>query len=107
VAQFRVRVVWNCDATVRTWGGAVFGPPTVRDLAYNDRSEPKFEQIFECFKGKYIFSNCEGHKKIFKGALNFSETSIIERFTNTLKYVRSLNNVYDDYLPLKNYLREK
>jgi hypothetical protein len=55
VAQFRVRVGWNCDATVRTWGD--FGHPTVCYLAHNHRSEPKFEQIFEGFKGKKIFSN--------------------------------------------------
>jgi hypothetical protein len=69
VAEFRVRVVWNCDATVRTWGA--FGPPTVRYLAHNHRSEPKFEQIFEGFKGEKNLFKLKGHQKIFKTLLNF------------------------------------
>jgi hypothetical protein len=65
--------VWNCDATGRTWGA--FGPTTVRYLAHNYRSEPKFEQIFEGFKGKNNLFKLKGHQKNFKYRIEFFRDS--------------------------------
>jgi hypothetical protein len=83
VAQFRVRVVWNCDVWCygTYMGGGAFGPPTVRYLAHNHRSELKFEQIFEGFKGKKIFSNSKVIKKFHSILWIFLSTQKFEWFT--------------------------